>query len=464
MSERSARGTAVAVASPHPQLAPGRRFSILLVAALTTTLALGLAATAQGSPSLRSKSLRADLQLASNLRQGTLQQSRLTLAPEVTVDLSRRLRLTVGGRMEYADDDYGLGTRSTYSGLSRPWRPTDQLSVEADEISLSYRGRRVRWSAGKLSLPWGTLDGLRVTDQVDAARQRDFLLLDQRPDRLTRWGTTLGMTAGAWRLDLATLLDPTVDQLPISSSPLAPASLQADAANGRDTRFPITDRSRYLEDATVATRLQRRLDNGSLTLIALSGPVREPIVRQLSAVGAAGSALAAPFFDYPRSEQFGFSIDRSMGSAVWRFESTYSGNHPVPAATAAGWARTSRWLAGIGVDWNTPGEWFINAQVGHEQLGTDPQSFAGQALRDAEQTILTLLAKRDFANARWTARFELIGSLRDGDVLLRPELRYQINDSLTASGGIDWMMGDRAGVFGQFQDASRAWLRFTVNL
>jgi hypothetical protein len=101
---------------------------------------------------------------------------------------------------------------------------------------------------------------------------------------------------------------------------------------------------------------------------------------------------------------------------------------------------------------------FVNAQ-----LGVDHLDGGGETLvRPRTDWLLTLRLQKSFANDSWRTRGELIGSAGEGDGVLRWALEWTGRDAWRLGGGVDLPFGDRDGLFGQYRDRGRAWLRMTA--
>ena len=85
-------------------------------------------------------------------------------------------------------------------------------------------------------------------------------------------------------------------------------------------------------------------------------------------------------------------------------------------------------------------------------------------VRPNTDVISTMKLQKSFSNQTWLASAELISSLSDGDGTLRPALSWQVDDRHRLQLGADLIWGDRAGLFGQFKDNNRVWLKSTWTL
>ena len=388
---------------------------------------------------------------------GATSMHRLTLAPSIDVFWDRRWTLELAASLELAGDDTGLGTIDTYSSASEPPVARDDVRLEIDRAVLTYRNRGVRLSLGKQVTAWGVLDGIRVTDRFDAIRRREFVFTDIRPQRLSRWGARLQLTRGDWTVDIAGAADPTVNQLAETDRAFDPTAPRLRGGLPVSSVAPITvdPRNRYFRDATYGARLARRFDSMTLTALAFSGPDTDPVLTPTALDGQAAVRLT-----YPRRTLFGTTLDATVGDTVLRLEFAHIPDQTINTLTATPLSTTerARTLVGLGVDWNAPAGWFVNLQLARDHL----ESGAETPVRPIDDDIATVRVQRSFANDAWRLKAEWIGSLSDGDGAFRPSIEYRPTDTLSVSLGIDHIHGERNGLFGQFEDASRVLLTLTA--
>lgn len=415
-------------------------------------MAAGLAATASADVSVRAKRIELDYWLATTTDAGGLSLERLTIRPTLRLDLARHWQFDGRLRIELADSRTGLGTTETYDGPSRPLRFGDDHRAEIDRATLSWRRRGHRITLGKQTVAWGVLDGLQITDRFDAKRRRDAVFSEQRPERLSRWGARYRFARGDWGVDLAGAFDGTVDQLPRPGDaffPLAPRLRGGLPAAASLPPLTIVTPER----PTLGVRVTRTIGQSDISVLTLRGPDTEPVFEST----AGGIEVA-----FPVRHLVGATWQRSAGARVWRLEVAHVPNQAVNVlgATVARFVSRKRTLAGAGLDWRLPANVLLNAQIGVDQV--DP---GGERLvRPTRDVITTWRLQHLLANDQVRISTEVIASLTDGDVVVRPAVRWQINDHWRVAAGLDWIDGDPAGLFGQYEDASRVWLRATLTL
>jgi hypothetical protein len=390
-------------------------------------------------------SLRTETVLAAD-RDG-LSQARVTLLPETRLRLSRSWSAEGRLRVEGAASDTGLGTRETYSDLSEPWQAGNDLRLEIDAATIGWRRRSTQITLGKQSVAWGVLDGVQVTDRFDAVRRREAIFTQTRPERLSRWGARARFRVGDTRWDLAAAFDGSVNQLarpgdvfdvraPRSRGGL-PASI-VPAAIAVDTP----------DDATLGLRASRSIGSSDASLLVIHGPDTEPVFR------ADGLGVV---LDYPTRTLIGANWQRAAGSRVWRLEAAWIPRQALnlaPGATLRA-GRESRALLGAGLDWSLPGGLFLNAQLAVDHIDAPTSTLA----RPDTDVVSTLRLQRSYRNERWRAALEMVNVLSDGSGTLRPMLSWQRSDSLAFDVGADLTWGREKDLLGQFEQASRLYLR-----
>ena len=410
---------------------------------------------------LKSKKFDATYWVGATTDDGDTSLSRLTLRQEAKFKIGRNWRMNVAARLEIADDDTGLGTTETFSGLSKPIIRTDEFRLEIDRAYLSYRSNGTRLTLGKHSIAWGVLDGIQITDQFSPVRRRDFVFSATRPERISRWGLKAEKSIGDWRLEGAAAFDPTVNQLPNPGDaffPLSPRFRAGLPTQVSPTSLSVQSRNDYLQDATIGLRVSKEFNNSQLSLIGIQGPEFSPIFAPDPA--SPGGVL----LEYPTRRLLGLTYDTSQGPFVLRFETAVIPDHPLNERPEQGLTfksdDTIRWLTGIGVDWQAPGDVFINAQLAVDHVDSLEQNI----FRPKTDTIYTVKFRRTFRNDRLVLNGEVLGSAEAGDGTISMDLNYEINEHLSASIGGNFVFGQERGTFGQFEDQSRLWLRMKLSI
>ncbi|RGP42302.1 hypothetical protein BPTFM16_02615 [Altererythrobacter insulae] len=371
-------------------------------------------------------------------------QSRLEIKPEVQVRFPNGWSTEFALSLEAAGGDTGLGTRATYDSISRPIRITDDIRANIDRAVIAWRSGSTRLRVGKQTYAWGVLDGLQITDRIDPSSRREAIFIDNRPDRLSRWGARAEFDVFEIRWDAAAIIDETADEL----------ARQGDEFFVRAPRFrgglpsgaqlpPVT--FDVPSTATFGLRATKEMAMGEIALLGFQGPDTEPIYD----LDANGVTLR-----YPKRSLIGANFQLSSGAQVWRAEIAWVPDQAVNIQDLGlSIDDRNRYLAGVGLDWTFKGGVFVNAQLGVDHIeGPD-------LVRPNTDVIGTFRIQKSWANDTLTGRLEMINSLMDGDGTMRPSLFWRATDSLSVETGIDWIRGKREGLIGQFGDSDRVWIR-----
>jgi hypothetical protein len=70
----------------------------------------------------------------------------------------------------------------------------------------------------------------------------------------------------------------------------------------------------------------------------------------------------------------------------------------------------------------------------------------------------------DRIGSTWTLSASTIWSIQNGDVMVAPEIRWNMSDAVKTSLGGHFFIGNRSGFFGQFYDAQRILWKLEVLL
>ena len=414
------------------------------------------AASAEGL----STSLRARIQSEAAIRldDGSASLARIAVEPRLLIRSEKNWRADISGRLIVAADETGLGTISTFAGLSQPIELGQGGRLELDRAFLTFSAGEHDFTIGKQALAWGILDGLQVTDRFDPVDRTEAVFSDPRPRRLARWGLRWQGRAAGLDVDAAAAFDATVSQLPEAGAAFSPTAPRLRAGLGPNTVTPplrVSPRTNSMSDATLGLRVSREFIGHGASLVIISGPEHDPVFVSTSSPDFSGIELR-----YPRRSLIGATLDRSDGPRIWRFELAYIPDQPVnvPAGAAAATEDRPRWLAGLGLDWNLPQDVFLNLQLGLDQIDAGPATL----VRPETDVIATLRLQRAFRNERLWLKSEILGTLSEGDGTFRPWLEWRQSDHLSISAGADLVWGKQDGLLGQYQNQSRLWSRITA--
>ncbi len=360
---------------------------------------------------------------------------------ELTVSPDSRFTAVARGFYDFAYDRYEFAPSA--------------ISVHRDEIVL----REFYWDQavgpvslrlGKQQVTWGEGDYFRVVDVVNPLDMRDFLLTyfdDYQEGRLPLWMANLtyhGENAET-QLLLVPDFEPTLVAEPTADfAPPALTALYA-AAPVIEHREPEDQ----ISDAAAGMRMATTIGQTDAAFYAYYGwnpdplPTFTPTTRLI----------------HVRRRMIGGSLSRAVGKVTVRGDFALYRGEPYALANPSADATfivadTASVLVGVdyfGRDWT----------FGVQANRADHIESLSAAALEPSRTELSLWVTRQTLGDRLTHSLLLIRRISEAaDGMLEVKSDYRITERLIASAGVDWFSGDRRGLYGQFADQDRVFVRF----
>ncbi len=352
-------------------------------------------------------------------------------------------------RFEGAGKETGIGGTSNFSRISRPFPTDDDVRFEVGEAFFRAETENVSLDIGKQAIAWGSLDGIRVTDQFTPVRLTEGLARTPRPDRIPIWAVRLRTQMLGFDLDLALSPDPTVNQIAAVGDRFFPTASRYRGGFSGDVPLPPLsrdDRDRLVQDGSAGIRIGRTVGRTDIRVTALTGPDHQGTL----ALSEGGTGVT---LTHRRRTLIGAEAVRPLGPAVIRAALAHSPDRRfnTEGNGVLNDEERSQWLGGIGVDAYAPFDFFSTSQLLFDHVG------GGEGLvRPDTDVILTSLLRKRWGDDRWGFETEVLQSLTDGDGLVRSELAYRIADRFDITFGADIFHGTGEGIFGQYERQSRA--------
>ena len=317
---------------------------------------------------------------------------------------------------------------------------------------------------GRQQIVWGESIGLRILDVINPQDFREFILNDFIDARIPLWGLRVDYTLSDWTFEGLWLPDfeanRPADQgsefqfrnLPLPALPLQPPppfpSVQVDSI-----RQPQDWR---LSDSEVGFRITRFLRNMDLSLNYLYSWSDFPVPFR--------RVLGPNTFRFePRHERFhlmGGSFNYAFDVFVIRGEGGLRlGEHFVSGDPRdRDGVRQREFLSYVlGVDWTVHDNLMANVQFFQNVIFNAPGALVGESVENA----VSLFLLSDFINETLHPQLLVLYGINFGDLLIRPQVRYDFSDYVSATIGADFFIGSRSGLFGQFaapvRDHDRYW-------
>lgn len=380
----------------------------------------------------------------------------LTTELENSFDNGMRLFVEIATRYEHADHlEPGQPRQENASKLNRRWLMSDKAEMELRELYIDGYVDDVFFRLGKQQTVWGQSDGLQVLDVVNPLRYREFISDDLESRRIPLWTANVEFPVGDWMMQMVWMPDQSYHIYPeagaeyaITSPKLAPTIDGTQQVVLEQEAKP----NRYIKDSDYGFRLTGFVDGWDIGVSYLYqyNNSRGYAQQQENDVHTIKS-------EYVRTHILGASFAKAFGSFSLRGELAYiSDSLPLhspqsaPSTVANNAAREVK--AVLGLDYNGISDTLLSMQVFSSSILDSNQYL----LRDDTQQQISFLVKRDFLNQVISIEGLVVHSLNDRDGYWHLYANYKYRSDITFSVGVDTYYGDAWGVFGQFEDASRA--------
>ncbi len=385
-------------------------------------------------------------------------------------DLS--LRASAWSRSRRLDGDTGVNSASAWlfgkAGLGESGKAVidawarsdsrfDSRAGSSDVREAYLAGSRGDWdfAAGRQLIVWGRADSVNPTDVLPA---RNFTLLTPLDEDQK---TGVGTLRTTWNRDALRLSALWLPEFRSSTLPLPPQP---------GVSFVPRDPSDAARQWAV--RAERSGDRVDWSLSFFDGYERQPDLRP-ELLSASGARIG---LTHTRIQMLGADAATTVGRYGLRGEValTRTGDN----AGTDPFTRNSFLYAVLGGDRGFDGELNVNVQLLYRRIVAweDPLAVAPplrelalrQALlsnqRDPEQAGATVRVAKKWWNDTLEAEVSGIAWFARGDWLLRPRVRYAVNDRVRVSLGGDLYRGPADSFFGSLRDLSTAFAELQYNL
>jgi hypothetical protein len=389
----------------------------------------------------------------------SFQKLDLTLQPTVVAAFGdwrltgvARLRVDPAGELSVRTE--GEAQRAP---LSRPWWLGDHAELELRELYVDGRLGPATLRLGKQQVVWGQADGLRVLDVVNPMSYREFVLPAPEDRRIPLWTVNVEVPVGEGSLQALWIADPTYDEVPLGDQPFAFTSplLIPQVPPGVPVTVEPVQRPQGLRDGSdYGLRWQRPIGRVDLSANWLYHHYDVPV--PFRHVDPAGVVVAPR---YERTQLLGSAFSTVLGSTALRGEVGWSSRRwflTDDRSDADGVYASGELAYVLGVDYTGLRDTLLSTQLFQSRL---ERAVAG-SVRNRVESNLTLLLQRDFANDVVRLRLMALRSLDRGDGSVQMQFAWQLRSQVRATLGVDVFYGDRDGLYGQFDRASRALLGF----
>jgi len=334
------------------------------------------------------------------------------------------------------------------------WEVGDSFEAELRELYLELTLGDFDIRLGRQQIVWGESIGLRILDVINPQDFREFILNDFIDARIPLWGTRVDYTLRDWTLEGLMLLDfeanRPADQgsewqfrnVPTPALPIQTLFPPFPSVQVAKIKEPQDGR---LSDAEVGIRITRFLRNMDLSLNYFYTWTDFPV--PFRRILGPNTFLIEP--THERFHLLGGSFNYAFNVFVIRGEGSVTlGRHFVSQdLNEPDGIRQQEFLSYVlGLDWTVNDNLMANVQFFQNVIWHKPGSVPDEAVNNA----LSLFLQADFWNETLFSQFLVLYGINFGDVMVRPQVRYQMTDLLSFTIGMDFFVGSRSGFFGQY--------------
>ncbi len=334
------------------------------------------------------------------------------------------------------------------------WEMGNSVEAELRELYFEITLGDFDVRLGRQQIVWGESLGLRILDVINPQDFREFILDDFIDARIPLWGARIDYALRNWTLEGIFLLDfeanRAADQgsefqfrnIPMPALPIEmpfppfPAVQVTKVKEPRDGRFSDAEVglrvSRFLRSMDVSLNYFYTWDDFPTPFRRIIGPntfLIEPTHKRLHLLGG--------------SFNYAFDVFVIRGEGVVNFGKYFVSEDP---NEPDGVHKRDFLLYVLGFDWTVSDNLLLNAQFFQTAILGKPSDVPDKTVSNA----LSLFLRSDFWNETLFPQFIVIYGINFGDLLVRPQISYQMTDLLSFTLGMDFFVGSRSGFFGQY--------------
>lgn len=358
-----------------------------------------------------------------------------------------RLRLDAKDKIEP-----GKFVNSNYSNLAKPVAIGDTGQIELRELYYEKPINNTTLKLGKMQTVWGKADGIKLLDKLNPQDFSEFILEDFENSRIPLWSISVTQSFESSLLEFLWVPDTTYHKLPKQGAAYQFSSPRVipKAVTGINVVFVDAEKPKNIvKDADIGVRYMHSFKNLELGFYYIYAYENFPTLYQ----DFNSSTLTVTINPtYERSSLYGLSADYSNGNYVYRIEAALTnGKYFLNSHANRGVKQSDEFSYIFGIDWYGLNESLVSVQLNQSYL----LEFIGGFTRPEIDSTITFFYKKDLMNN--TLHFELleIHNFDKTNGVLRPKLKYELDEETLIYTGIDIFYGNKSGLYGEFRNQNR---------
>ena len=366
---------------------------------------------------------------AIQLDDSKVQKFRNVFAPELDWDLNAAWRIHAEARLLWDPSFEG-------------WERESSLR----EFTLDWQGEETSVRLGLQQVVWGQASGfLSSFDIFHPHDRREWVLPAFEFLRRPLWMIQVQQPLGEWMLEALWTPQEKVNRTAdlgetffIPPAPPPPGSTIVDGGKERDhQRFGL--------------RLSTSHEAWDLALIYMHVPRNNAVFAYEPLPGDQLKRTTR----YKSYDVAGLSFSHALETAVLRGELSYYSNRDVQTTGVPGVAQSNQINTVLGMDVTVLTDLDITLEAGHYHLFDYESDF----IESKNTTRVMFQIRKPFRHDTLIPRLSVVSDLKQGDLLIRPAVQWNVTDQLIMTTGFDIISGD-GRPFRQFGEADRGYVAF----
>jgi hypothetical protein len=359
-----------------------------------------------------------------------------------TGQFNEYLKWKVSGRFDY-DAAYDLS--NFYPSAVRDDQRYDFF---LRENYLDISAGNFDFRLGRQHVIWGEMVGLFFADVVSAKDMREFILPAFDILRIPQWAVRAEYSKNDFHAEVLWIPVPTIDEIGKPGADFYPGPLRGTA------KYLDEDRSgRNIGNSNYGVRLSQLIKGWDVSGFYYHSLDASSTFYRIGVPSPTEQPVFQPRHD--QIDQFGATITKDIGSAVFKGELVYTDGRQFNVArpsAANGLVRQNTLEYALGLDFNLPADTRLNVQFFQRvYFGYDPGIFSDRVENGASVLLNGKVWKKLEAQAL------LIHSLNRSDWMFRPRLSWNFQRNWRWAVGADIFGGAPTGLFGRFDQNDRVY-------
>lgn len=331
-------------------------------------------------------------------------------------------------------------------------RDDRDLETDIHEAYIDISAGNVEFRLGRQQIIWGEMVGLFFADVVSAKDMRQFVAQDFDMIRVPQWAARAEYFAGDFHTEIIwipymtynNIGKPGDDFYPLSMTPPANVDLKINS---------VEKPSNDLSNSSYGVRGSMLKAGWDISAFYYHSTNVDPVFFIETTFSPSPTLEVTP--EHKRIHQAGATVAKDMGAVVFKSEMVYTKDGFVNVSDISdsdGVIDQDILDYIVALEHTTPDNTLLNIQL-YQRWYTD---HVDTLFFDEFETGVSLYGKMEFSNSL-EAELTLISQFNRSDWMARPSVTWFFTESWYVQMGADIFGGNKAGIFGRFDQSDRVY-------